>query len=164
MSLKLLLSTCSAAMLVSCSMPEDSPAAATQMPDTAPAALNSTAQAAPSSNALRPGALPPGAPPLRVATYRQQGPSMLARLTATVLDSNGCVLLEHDGSRVVPVFPEGSVVLDQKTRSFRYQGRTYRPGDQITVGGGAAPTSGPPPVGLALNECGGNSEGIFLIG
>lgn len=152
MSRKIILSL-AAASLAGCAMPDSS---------SSPRSEDVSAKVGAQEMENDTPASSPSSPALRVASYRPQGPSALARLTGVIEQRDGCIVLTHDRSVTVPVFPEGSVTVAADGRSITYAGRSYRVGDSLTVGGGAAPTSGPSPRGLSAVGC--LTGTLFLVG
>jgi hypothetical protein len=71
-----------------------------------------------------------------VATYEPDGEgSDGALLEGTLRDVGECLYIETaDGTRFLPVFPNGSVTTPQRT--LAYDGRDYSSGDAMALGGG----------------------------
>ena len=60
-----------------------------------------------------------------------------ARLSGVLSRVDGClVVTAPNGIRVQPVFPAGKAVWDEASGALIFQGKTYRPGDRIDLGGG----------------------------
>ena len=83
-----------------------------------------------------------------VATYASGAQPMLAAAEGTLELTDGCIMLSSDDAKMLPVFPAEEIEWDGETLS--YQGRNYRPGDRIEVGGGQMPLE--ELTGLSLPE------------
>lgn len=60
-----------------------------------------------------------------------------ARIDGVLLRVRGCLVVATDsGVRVQPVFPAGKAHWNAATGTLSFEGRQYRPGDRITLGGG----------------------------
>ncbi len=79
-----------------------------------------------------------------------------ARLEGVLSRLGGClVVIPGNGVRIHPVFPAGKARWDEASETLSFAGRTYRPGDRITLGGGGV--SSPPAyareAGVAITPC-----------
>ncbi|HEX9948051.1 MAG TPA: hypothetical protein VGA98_10970 [Allosphingosinicella sp.] len=73
-----------------------------------------------------------GAPP-------RQGPlgGAAARLEGILSRLGGCLVVTLGNGRAVhPVFPSGKATWDEASGTLRFEGKIYRPGDRIILGGG----------------------------
>lgn len=71
-----------------------------------------------------------------LATYEPTGDGGDgALLEAQVVLTDGCVYVEQDGRRMLPIFPDDQV--ERGTgEQLTYHGETYEDGDRIALGGG----------------------------
>ena len=115
----------------------------TRSPDVAadePASVDAAPDRIPSPGATPPDAIDSTEP---LATYRRAEPdggiraSATARLTGVLALRDDCLVLDVEGGPPVqPVFPADEVRWDAASRQLAYAGRSYRLGDEVTVGGG----------------------------
>jgi hypothetical protein len=65
-----------------------------------------------------------------------------ARIDGVLSRVGGCLVVDSDGGvRVHPVFPAGKARWNPATGTLSFEGREYRPGDRITLGGGGVASS-----------------------
>jgi hypothetical protein len=79
-----------------------------------------------------------------------------ARMDGTLTRVGGCLVVESDGGvRLHPVFPAGTARWDPDAGTLGFEGRTYRPGDRITLGGGgvASPSAYGREAGVEIAPC-----------
>lgn len=109
------------------------------------AETKSTAEA---KNSVKSAVMPP--PPM---IARWQGPDLgsatrppspqLSAITRGKLAvfRNCLVLLTGGSTPIVPIFPYGTGEWDSASQTFRHNGKSYHIGDDISLGGGMAPTN-----------------------
>jgi hypothetical protein len=111
-------------------------------------------------------AMPEPAPPASatrlsywgVGAPAREGPvgGAAARLDGILSRLGGCLVVTPGNGRPVhPVFPAGKAVWDEASGTLRFAGRTYRPGDPITLGGGgiASPSAFLSERGVQVAPC-----------
>lgn len=79
-----------------------------------------------------------------------------ARIGGVLSRLDGClVVTTADGARVQPVFPAGKAQWNAASGTLSFGGRTYRPGDRITLGGGGitSPSSYAREAGVEIAPC-----------
>lgn len=73
-------------------------------------------------------------PPVNAAIYHDDSWGMDGLMIATVVMDPDCITVEADGRTYLPIFLSRSVRLEHD--ALLYEGRPYRTGDQIGLGGG----------------------------
>jgi hypothetical protein len=78
-----------------------------------------------------------------------------ALLVGTLAKRGGCLVVEGNGRAVHLVFPAGKAVWDEASGTLRVGGKTYRPGDPITLGGGgiSSPSTFLSEKGVEITPC-----------
>lgn len=91
--------------------------------------------------------------------------SALALAQGRLVLRDHCLLLTApDGRTILPVFPSDRVRWDAPSRTLIHQGRNYRPGDQITIGGGGVRKDSPAMTRIAglVDRCA--PDMVFVVG
>ncbi|MEA3009580.1 MAG: hypothetical protein QOJ91_1272 [Sphingomonadales bacterium] len=79
-----------------------------------------------------------------------------ARLDGILSRLGGCLVVTPGNGRAVhPVFPAGRAAWDERSQTLRLAGKAYRPGNRITLGGGAvdSPSDLRREAGVELAPC-----------
>jgi len=79
-----------------------------------------------------------------------------ALINGVLLRVRGCLVVETGGGvRVQPVFPAGKAQWNAATGTLIFEGREYRPGDRITLGGGGvtSPSAYRREAGVEIAPC-----------
>jgi hypothetical protein len=81
-----------------------------------------------------------------------------------VVDRNGCLSVfdEDDGRQRVAIWPRETAVTDSERLEIRLQGRNYRLGDEISVGGSALTRGQLPPNVQVPESCRGEKYLLIL--
>jgi hypothetical protein len=77
-----------------------------------------------------------------------------ARLDGILSRRDGCLVVDlGEGRALHPVFPAGKAVWDEASGTLRLAGKSYRPGDRITLGGGGAAPAFRGESGVEIAPC-----------
>lgn len=79
-----------------------------------------------------------------------------ARLEGVLSLLGSCLVVTAGNGRAVhPVFPAGKAAWDDASGTLRFAGKTYRPGDRITLGGGGigSPSAYAQEAGVRIAPC-----------
>lgn len=109
-------------------------------------------------------------PASRVATFIRPKPKpneiptcMAAALSGRLKVHGSCLVIANGNDYTQPIFEKSSINWDESSKTLTFQGKKYKEGDEIRVGGGGLPTDEtyPKKMNMGIPECG--NAHLFLV-
>ena len=106
-----------------------------------------------------------------IATWQRPVPnpgvvgSAAALASGTLILRNNCLLLEWEGGRtILPVFPSDRIQWDAAALTLTHEGRRYRVGDPISIGGGGVRRDSPAVAAIAEIDARCGADSVWFVG
>lgn len=109
-------------------------------------------------------------PVSRVATFIRPKPKpneiptcMAAALSGRLKVQGSCLVIANGNDYTQPIFEKSSINWDEASKTLTFQGKKYKEGDEIRVGGGGLPTDEtyPKKMNMGIPDC--PNSHLFLV-
>ena len=109
-------------------------------------------------------------PDSRVATFVRPKPKpneiptcMAAALSGRLKVQGSCLVIANGNDYTQPIFEKSSINWDEASKTLTFEGKKYKEGDEIRVGGGGLPTDEtyPKKMSMGIPDC--PNSHLFLV-